>query len=66
MNQDHTRIQIKARDFRSKSNRNVAFNNKIEDFYVRLEISLEDKVYPKTYYRHIQDDIQVDETLAKI
>jgi hypothetical protein len=25
---------------------------KSKDFYVKLEISLEDKVYPKTYYHH--------------
>jgi hypothetical protein len=39
---------------------------KLEDFYVKLEISLEEKVYPKTYYHHTQDDIEVDETPAKI
>jgi hypothetical protein len=36
------------------------------DFYVKLEISLEYKVLPKTYYHHTQDDIEVDETPAKI
>jgi hypothetical protein len=35
-------------------------------FHVRLEISLENKVYPKTYYHHSQANIEVDETLAKI
>jgi hypothetical protein len=30
------------------------------------KVSLEDKVYQKSYYQHSQDDIQVDETLAKI
>ncbi len=39
---------------------------KSKDFYVRPNISLEDKVYPETYYHHSHDDIQVDETLAKI
>ncbi len=39
---------------------------KSKDFYVKLEVSLEDKVYPKTYYHHSQDDIQVDETPTKI
>jgi len=39
---------------------------KSEDFYVRPKISLEDKVYLETYYHHTQDDVQVDETLAKI
>jgi hypothetical protein len=39
---------------------------KSKDFCVRPEVSSEDKVYPKTYYHHSHDDIQVDETLAKI
>jgi hypothetical protein len=39
---------------------------KSKDFCVRLEVSFEDKVYFKNYYHHSQDDIQVDETLAKI
>ncbi len=39
---------------------------KSKDFYVRPNISLEDKVYPETYYHHSYDDIQVDETPAKI
>ncbi len=38
---------------------------KSEHFCVKLEVSLEDKVYPKTYYHHNHDDIQVDETLSK-
>ncbi len=39
---------------------------KLEDVCVRLEVSLEDKVYPKTYYWHSHNDIQVDETPTKI
>jgi hypothetical protein len=39
---------------------------KSKDFCIRLEVSLEDKVYPKTYHHHSQDDIQMDERLAKI
>jgi hypothetical protein len=35
-------------------------------FHVRLEISLEDKVYLETYYHHSQADIEVDETMAKV
>ncbi len=35
-------------------------------FHVRPHISLEDKVYPKTYYHHSQVDIEVDETPTKI
>jgi hypothetical protein len=37
-----------------------------KDFCVKPEVSLEDKVYLETYYHRSQDDIQVDETLAKI
>jgi hypothetical protein len=37
-----------------------------KDFYVIPKISLENKVYRETYYHHSQDDIQVDEILAKI
>jgi hypothetical protein len=33
---------------------------------VKLKVSLENKVYPKTYYHHNHDDIQVDETPTKI
>jgi hypothetical protein len=36
------------------------------EFHVRLKISLEDKVYPKIYYHHIQVNIEVDETPIKI
>jgi len=39
---------------------------KLEDFYVKPKISLEDKVYLKTYYHHNQYDIQVDKTPGKI
>ncbi len=35
-------------------------------FHVKQDISLEDKVYPKTYYHHSQVDIEVDETPKKI
>ncbi len=31
-----------------------------------LEVALEDKVYPKTYYKHQAWNVVVDETLAKI
>jgi len=44
----------------------VPSTTKLYDFYVRLEISLEDKVYLETYYHHTQDDIQVHETPTKI
>jgi hypothetical protein len=44
----------------------VPSTTKSEDFYVRLKISLEDKVYLETYHHHSQDDIQVDKTLVKI
>jgi len=39
---------------------------RLEEFCVRLKVSLEDKVYPKTYYHHSQYDIQVDETPINI
>jgi hypothetical protein len=39
---------------------------KLEDFCVRPKVSLKDKVYLETNYHHSQDDIQVDETLAKV
>jgi hypothetical protein len=39
---------------------------KLKDFYVKPNISLENKVYLETYYHHSQDDIQVDETPTKI
>jgi len=39
---------------------------KSKDFCVKLEVSLEDKVYLETYYHHGHDDLQVDETPAKI
>jgi hypothetical protein len=39
---------------------------KAKDFYVKLEISLEDKVYLKTYHHHSQANIEVDETRTKI
>jgi hypothetical protein len=40
--------------------------SKPKDFDVKPEISLEDKVYTKTYYHHSQTNIELDETLAKI
>jgi hypothetical protein len=39
---------------------------KPKDFYVKPEISLEDKFYPKTCYHHSQTNIGVDETPSKI
>jgi hypothetical protein len=39
---------------------------KLEDFCVRLELLLEDKVYLKAYYHHSHDDIQMYETPTKI
>jgi hypothetical protein len=35
-------------------------------FHVKPKISLEDKVYPETYYHHNQVDIEMDETQTKI
>jgi hypothetical protein len=39
---------------------------KSEDFCVKREVSLENKVYLKTYYHHSHNDIKMDETLTKI
>jgi len=39
---------------------------KPKDFYVKLKISLKNKVYPETYYYYTHDDIEVDETPTKI
>ncbi len=46
----------------------VPLNNYIsgEDFCVIPKVSLKNNVYPKTYYYHNQDGIQVDETPTKI
>jgi hypothetical protein len=44
----------------------VASTKQKKEFNVKLEISLKDKVYPKTYYHHNQANIEVDETLVKI
>jgi hypothetical protein len=44
----------------------VPSTTKLEDIYVKPKISLEDKVYPKTYYHHSQANIEVDETPTKI
>jgi hypothetical protein len=43
----------------------MASTTKRTKFNAILEVSLEDKVYPETYYHHSQVDIEVDETLAK-
>jgi hypothetical protein len=32
---------------------------KLEEFCVKPKVSLEDKVYPETYYHHNHDDMQV-------
>ncbi len=39
---------------------------KVKHFSIKLEVSLEDEIYLKTYYHHCQDNIQVDETLTEI
>jgi len=44
----------------------VPSTTKIEKNNVGLEISLEDKVYPKIYYHHSQIDIRMDVILTKI
>jgi hypothetical protein len=37
-----------------------------KNFCVKPKVSLEDKVYPKTYCHNSQDDIQVDESPTRI
>jgi len=44
----------------------VASTIKTTKFNVKLETSLEDKVYPEIYYHHGQANIEVDETPTKI
>ncbi len=39
---------------------------KSKDFFIKPKVSLEDKVYLKTYYHHNQHDIQVNKTPTKI
>ncbi len=56
----------KQRTSNQRATEVVPSTTKPKDFYVRLEISLEDKVYPKTYYHHSQIDIEMDETPTKI
>ncbi len=33
---------------------------------MKLDVSIEDKMYSKTYYCHITGQVQINETLAKI
>jgi len=49
-----------------QSSKMVPSTTKPEDFYVKPNMSLEDKVYLETYYHHNQANIEVDETSAKI
>jgi hypothetical protein len=44
----------------------MALTTKTTKFNVKLKTSLEDRVYPKTYYHHSQADIEVDERTTKI
>ncbi len=44
----------------------MVLTTKTTKFNVKPETSLDDKVYPKTYYHHSQVDIEVDETPTKI
>ncbi len=44
----------------------MASTTKTTKFNVKPKISLENKVYPKTYYHQSQVDIEVDETPTKI
>ncbi len=55
------KTSISKQGFEVQSTENNIFGNRCE-----LKIALEDKVYPKTYYRHQPRNVIVDETLAKI
>ncbi len=53
-------IDAKVEPFCSfRSSAKIALDNK-------LEVNLEDKVYPETYYHHTSCQMQVDETPAKV
>jgi uncharacterized membrane protein len=60
------KFELKQRTSDQRITEVVLSTKKLKDFYVKLEVSLEDKVYPKTYYHHSQANIKMDETLAKI
>jgi hypothetical protein len=44
----------------------MASTTKIIEFNVKLETSVEDKVYLETYHHHSQVNIEIDETPTKI
>jgi hypothetical protein len=44
----------------------VPSTTKLEDYYVKLKIALEDEIYPKAYYHHSQINIELDGTPTKI
>ncbi len=60
-----TKIRING-EFEPKQGISYQKVTKTIKFNVTLETSLENKVYPKTYYHHNQTDIEVDETSTKI
>jgi hypothetical protein len=56
----------KQRTLDQTSTKVVPSTMKSKEFCVRPKVSLENKVYPESYYHHNQDNIQVDETTTKI
>jgi hypothetical protein len=54
-----------VRDIKSNICRNGTFNNEIKRFLCQTRGFI-GRQFLETYYHHSQDDIQVDETLAKI
>ncbi len=64
------KINKKCNPNQRSSNQGIAkmapSTTKTINFNVRLQMSLEDKIYPKTYYHHSQANIEVDETPTKI
>ncbi len=57
----HVKTSTSNQGFEIKSTKKKILDNKYEP-----KVTLEDKVYLKTYYKHQPRSVVVDETLAKI
>jgi hypothetical protein len=55
------KMSISEQGFKVQNTKKKIPSNRYE-----LKVVLEDKVYPKTYYRHKLGNVVVDETLANI
>jgi hypothetical protein len=60
------KIKLKQGISYQRAAETMVSTTKTTKFNVKLETSLEDKVYLKTYYHHNQAFIEVDETPTKI